>query len=48
MRATATITSENAAEPVNGRVDAGPTTVVVGGDVTLVPLTLMVVDDVAW
>jgi len=48
MRARATITSGNDAEPVNGRVDAGPTAVVAGGDVTLVPFTLMVVDDVAW
>jgi hypothetical protein len=48
MRATATITSGNAAEPVNGRVDAGPPPVVAGGNVTLVPLTLMVVVDVAW
>src|SRR5580658_7927329 len=48
MKARATITSGNAAEPVNGRVDAGPTAAVAGGDVTLVPMTLMLVDDVAW
>jgi len=48
MRATATITSGNVAEPVNGRVDAGPTAVGADGNVTLVPLTLMLVDDVAW
>lgn len=46
MQATATITSGNAAEPVNGRIDAGPTAVVAGGNVALVPLTVMVVDDV--
>jgi len=39
VRATATITSGKAAEPVKGRVDAGPTAEFAGGNVTLVLLT---------
>jgi hypothetical protein len=41
MRPSATTTSGNAADPVKGRVGPGPT----GGAVTLVPLTVTVVDD---
>jgi hypothetical protein len=41
MRASATITSGNAVDPVKGNVGPGPT----GGVVTLVPFTVTVVDD---